>query len=137
MLGEDVVAHLTALRVHVREVFAAVEDRAPAPSAVEALNHALTRTPTAHLLTREATAGFRSEATHPTTRVVEHALAALAADTVALLTGPDAVLLAACAAEPCNRYLLRTHARRHWCSTRCGDRVRAARSYARRNQRTA
>nr|WP_234354530.1 CGNR zinc finger domain-containing protein [Streptomyces sp. NRRL WC-3618] len=24
--------------------------------------------------------------------------------------------------------------RRHWCSTRCGDRARAARAYARRTQ---
>ncbi|MDN5936022.1 MAG: CGNR zinc finger domain-containing protein [Nitrosospira sp.] len=35
------------------------------------------------------------------------------------------------------RFLLKTHGRRQWCSTRCGDRVRAARSYARkRTQRT-
>ncbi|WP_404798560.1 CGNR zinc finger domain-containing protein [Streptomyces pristinaespiralis] len=29
---------------------------------------------------------------------------------------------------------MRTHGRRHWCSTRCGDRARAARAYARRSR---
>ncbi|MFC4716815.1 CGNR zinc finger domain-containing protein [Glutamicibacter sp. BW77] len=27
-----------------------------------------------------------------------------------------------------------THGRRQWCSTRCGDRVRAARAYARKRE---
>jgi len=35
-------------------------------------------------------------------------------------------------ADFCQRFFLRTHARRQWCSTRCGDRVRAARAYARK-----
>ncbi|GAB2883292.1 hypothetical protein GCM10022245_18400 [Streptomyces mayteni] len=43
-------------------------------------------------------------------------------------------LLAACGSAPCDRFLLRTHGRRHWCSTRCGDRARAARAYARRGE---
>ncbi|WP_309816129.1 CGNR zinc finger domain-containing protein [Pseudarthrobacter sulfonivorans] len=33
-----------------------------------------------------------------------------------------------CEAESCGRFFLRTHARRQWSSTRCGDRVRAARA---------
>ncbi|MFI6014956.1 CGNR zinc finger domain-containing protein [Streptomyces sp. NPDC051243] len=40
------------------------------------------------------------------------------------------------APPPCNRYLFR-HGRRHWCSTRCGDRARAARAYARRTRPAA
>ncbi|WP_432561696.1 CGNR zinc finger domain-containing protein [Kineococcus sp. SYSU DK003] len=126
---------LTTLRGTVRELLAAaVDGRAPSPGAVEALNRALTRTPTVQLVAWNSSAGFHTELTHPTTQIVEHALAAIAGDVVGLLTGPDAALLAACGAEPCNRYMLRTHGRRHWCSTRCGDRVRAARSYARRTQ---
>lgn len=133
-LQEYCAGLLTALRGHVRALFdAVVHDREPAAATIAAVNHALTRTPTVELLTWDPAAGFRSERTHPTTRIVEHALAALAADAVAVVTGPDAALLAACGAEPCNRYVLRTHGRRHWCSTRCGDRVRAARSYARRS----
>ena len=64
-------------------------------------------------------------------------MAQLADDAAALLTGPEAGLLVHCEASSCNRFLLRTHARRQWCSTRCGDRVRAARSYARRAERAA
>lgn len=60
---------------------------------------------------------------------VDHALATLAAD-ADLLTCPDADRRLR--PHPCNRYLLR-HGRRHWCSTRCGDRARAARAYARRS----
>ena len=43
--------------------------------------------------------------------------------------------VAQCEATSCDRFLLRTHARRCWCSTRCGDRVRAARAYARKLER--
>ena len=69
---------------------------------------------------------------HPATRAVEHAMATIAEDAAALLTGDEAPLLAECAADSCGRFFLRTHARRQWCSTRCGDRVRAARAYARK-----
>jgi predicted RNA-binding Zn ribbon-like protein len=75
---------------------------------------------------------FRA-ASHPITQIVDHALAVLADNAADLLTGPDAERLAACGASPCIRYLLR-HGRRQWCSTRCGDRVRAARAYARRTR---
>ncbi|MFD5231251.1 CGNR zinc finger domain-containing protein [Streptomyces qaidamensis] len=39
--------------------------------------------------------------------------------------------MTACASPPCNRFLLK-RGRRRWCSTRCGDRARADRAYARR-----
>ncbi|TVT38825.1 hypothetical protein FNH05_24105, partial [Amycolatopsis rhizosphaerae] len=68
---------------------------------------------------------------HPVTAIVDHALATLAADAADLLTSPDGDRLTACGSAPCNRYLLR-RGRRHWCSTRCGDRARAARAYTRR-----
>lgn len=62
-------------------------------------------------------------------------LAALAADAAELLTGPLAGRLARCEAHNCIRMFIRTHAARHVCSTRCGDRVRAARHYARKRER--
>jgi predicted RNA-binding Zn ribbon-like protein len=68
----------------------------------------------------------------PAAGAVETALARLAADAVDLLTGADASSLTACGASGCIRLFLRTHGARQWCSTRCGDRVRAARYYARR-----
>ncbi|MFB7513721.1 CGNR zinc finger domain-containing protein [Streptomyces sp. NPDC056144] len=123
-----------SLREQIRVLLAAHLAGAPAPaSALTALNDALTRAPSAPLLRWDPTRGLHRETSHPTTQIVEHALAVLAADAADLLTGPDAERLTACGSPPCNRYLLR-HGRRHWCSVRCGDRARAARAYARRTQ---
>jgi predicted RNA-binding Zn ribbon-like protein len=62
---------------------------------------------------------------------LDQALGTIAADALELLSGPERVALARCPASGCSRLLLRTHGKRQWCSTRCGDRVRAARHYAR------
>ncbi|RNG38363.1 CGNR zinc finger domain-containing protein [Streptomyces botrytidirepellens] len=127
---------LRALREQVRALLAAHTADLPAPDgALAAVNDALTRAPAASLLRWDAARGLYRETAHPTTQIVEHALAVLAADTADLLTGPDAPRLTACGSAPCNRFLLRT-GRRHWCSTRCGDRARAARAYARRTRTT-
>ncbi|MEU7408819.1 ABATE domain-containing protein [Streptomyces sp. NPDC042638] len=134
-LGETCAGRLRALREQVRALLAARTDAHPAPAeALAALNHALTLAPAASLLHWSPDRGLYRAAAHPTTQIVEHALAALAADAADLLTGPDAERLTACGSPPCNRYLLR-HGRRHWCSIRCGDRARAARAYARRTRR--
>ncbi|MGA5821549.1 ABATE domain-containing protein [Kitasatospora sp. NPDC094028] len=132
-LQEMCAAQLRAMREHVRSLLAARTAGLPAlPAALAAVNDALTRVPTARLLQWDERGPFRA-APHPTTAMLDHALAALAADTADLLTGPDAERLTACGSAPCNRYLLR-QGRRQWCSTRCGDRARAARAYARRTQ---
>jgi predicted RNA-binding Zn ribbon-like protein len=124
---------LRALRGDVRELIAArIEGAAPPPRALRAVNAALTGAPSAALLGWEAGRGLHRVPANPLDRLTDHALAVLAADAADLLTGPDADRLAACGGAPCTRYLVRTHAARHWCSTRCGDRVRAARAYARR-----
>ncbi|MFD9903070.1 CGNR zinc finger domain-containing protein [Streptomyces sp. NPDC059063] len=133
-LQEMCAAQLRTLREQIRSLLASRVDGCPAPaSALAAVNEALTRAPAASLLHWDATRGLYRAASHPTTQIVEHALAALAADAADLLTGADAERLTACGSTPCNRYLLR-HGRRHWCSTRCGDRARAARAYARRTR---
>ncbi|QDQ09526.1 CGNR zinc finger domain-containing protein [Streptomyces spectabilis] len=133
-LQEMCAAQLRALREQIRALLAAHVDGHPAPaSALGAVNEALTRAPAASLLHWDATRGLYRAPSHPVTQIVEHALAALAADAADLLTGPDAERLTACGSTPCNRYLVR-HGRRHWCSTRCGDRARAARAYARRTR---
>ncbi|WP_225835217.1 ABATE domain-containing protein [Streptomyces sp. NK08204] len=135
-LRETCTARLRTLREHVRALLAARVDGLAAPAtALDAVNDALTRAPAASLLHWDADRGLYREAGHPTEQIVEHALAALAADAADLLTGTEADRLTACGSSPCNRYLLR-HGRRHWCSTRCGDRARAARAYARRTGRT-
>ncbi|MFJ7048929.1 CGNR zinc finger domain-containing protein [Streptomyces sp. NPDC101112] len=131
-MREMCAAQLRSLREQIRALLASRVDGQPAPaSALAAINDALTRAPAAALLRWEPGRGLYRAAAHPTTQLVDHALAVLAANAADLLTGPDAERLTACGSPPCNRYLLR-HGRRQWCSTRCGDRVRAARAYARR-----
>jgi predicted RNA-binding Zn ribbon-like protein len=134
-LREVCAAQLRALREQVRALLASRVDNHPAPSgALQAVNDAMTRVPSTSVLRWDDTHGLHRAPVHPANRILDHALAALAGDAAELLTGPDADRLAACGSPPCNRYLLRTHGRRHWCSTRCGDRVRAARAYARRGR---
>ncbi|MDH2392767.1 ABATE domain-containing protein [Streptomyces sp. HNM0663] len=135
-LREMCTAQLRSLREQVRALLASRVAGLPAlPAALSAVNDALTRVPTAALLQWDEKTGPYRATPHPTTEILDHALAALAADAADLLTGPDAERLTACGSAPCNRYLLR-HGRRHWCSTRCGDRARAARAYARRTRST-
>lgn len=133
-MWEMCASQLRSLREQVRALFASRVAGLPAlPAAVSSINDALTRVPTAPLLHWDDKTGPYRAAPHPTSQVVDHALATLAADVADLVTGPDAERLTACGSSPCNRYLLR-HGRRHWCSTRCGDRARAARAYTRRTQ---
>ncbi|NSC22507.1 hypothetical protein FM076_15510 [Streptomyces albus subsp. chlorinus] len=131
-MAEMCATQLRSLREQVRSLLASrVAGRPALPAAVKAVNDAMTRVPTASLLLWDEKTGPYRATPHPTTAIVEHALAVIAADTADLLTSPDAARLAACASPPCNRFLLK-HGRRQWCSTRCGDRARAARAYARR-----
>lgn len=135
-MQEAGAAQLRALREQVRALLASHVDGHPAPAAgLHAINNAMTRVPTASLLTWDEAHGLHRVAEHPVTQVLDRALALLATDAAELLTGPDAPHVAACGSPSCIRYLLRTHLRRQWCSVRCGDRVRAARAYARRTGR--
>ncbi|MFE1443484.1 CGNR zinc finger domain-containing protein [Streptomyces sp. NPDC058739] len=125
-------AQLRSLREQIRSLLSAYAAGVPAlPAAVMAVNDAMTRVSTTSVLRWDEKTGPYRATPHPTTEIVDHALATLAGDAADLLTGPDAERLTACGSAPCNRYLLR-HGRRQWCSTRCGDRARAARAYARR-----
>ncbi|MFF8998947.1 CGNR zinc finger domain-containing protein [Streptomyces achromogenes] len=131
-LTEVCAVRLRSLREQIRSLLTSrVTGRPALPAAVTAVNDAMTRVPTAPLLVWDEKTGPYRAAPHPTTAIVEHALAVIAADAADLLTSPDAGRLTACASPPCNRFLLK-HGRRQWCSTRCGDRARAARAYARR-----
>ncbi|HET6354693.1 CGNR zinc finger domain-containing protein [Streptomyces sp.] len=131
-MREMCATQLRSLREQIRSLFASRAEGLPAlPAAVRAINDAMTSVPTAPLLQWDDKTGPYRATPHPTTAILDHALATLAADASDLLTGPDADRLTACGSAPCNRYLLR-YGRRHWCSTRCGDRARAARAYARR-----
>jgi predicted RNA-binding Zn ribbon-like protein len=132
---EICASQLRSLREQLRSLFAARVAGVPAlPAALSAVNDALSKAPTAALLHWDERTGPYRATPCPTNEILDRALAALAANAADLLTGPDAERLTQCGSPPCNRYLLR-HGRRHWCSTRCGDRARAARAYARRTQK--
>jgi predicted RNA-binding Zn ribbon-like protein len=138
--AHDLIAPDTVLHEHCRGRLAGLRDLftahtagdVPTTAAVHAVNRALTSAPGALLLRFDPAAGFTRSADHPVTQVVEHVMAVIADDAASLLSGDQASLLASCEADSCERFFLRTHARRQWCSTRCGDRVRAARAYSRK-----
>ncbi|MFI5522883.1 CGNR zinc finger domain-containing protein [Streptomyces platensis] len=131
-IQEGCASQLRSLREQIRALLAAQVAGEPAPAdALHAVNQAMTKAPAAALLHWDPARGLHRVAAHPVNQILDHALALLATDAADLLTGADADRLTACPSVPCNRYLLR-HGRRHWCSTRCGDRARAARAYARR-----
>lgn len=132
-LGEPCAIRLRDFRDHTRHLLTAfTSDTEPAPADLDALNDALTRIPAARLLIWDKVTGPHRVEPFSADRLVDTAIARLAADTADLLTGEDAAAVAACGSPGCIRFYLRTHASRQWCSTRCGDRVRAARHYARR-----
>jgi len=124
---------LTDLRENLRN---ALESRtagvAPNTDSLSSINRALTAVPSAALLTYDPDEGLLRVPSHPTTQLVDHAMAQIAEDAAALLTGVDAHRIAQCASAPCDRFMVRTHARRQWCSDRCGARQRANRAYARK-----
>ena len=139
LVGPEAVLHehcqgrLVALRADLRDLFTAhTTGDVPTPSAVHALNAALTCVPGALLLRFDPQTGFTRRADHPVSQIVEHVMALIADDAASLLSGDQSAQLASCEAPSCQRFFVRTHARRQWCSTRCGDRVRAARAYSRK-----
>ncbi|WP_427017304.1 CGNR zinc finger domain-containing protein [Pseudarthrobacter sp. P1] len=128
---------LTDLRGNIRRVLDShTEGLAPDPGSLDGINRALTAVPSAALLRYGPDEGLLRVPGHPLTQLVDHAMAQIAEDAAALLTGPDAHRIAHCASAPCDRFMVRTHARRQWCSERCGARRRANRAYARKQDKT-
>lgn len=135
-LGQDDAAALRALRDAIRSLLIVrVDGGVPPRQAVDAVNAALLAAPSVAVLTWPAAGPGRRYRSLGGDRLAQ-LLAPYAADAIALLTGPDGDRLAACGAPGCVRLLVRTHGKRQWCSARCGDRVRAARHYARRPHRS-
>jgi predicted RNA-binding Zn ribbon-like protein len=125
------LAAVRELRGAVRELLEArIERRAPDQAAVETVNAAAAAAPSARRLIWTDASTPRKER-HSLTSGLPLAYAVLAADAIDLVTGSDHANLLACGAPGCVRLLLRDHPRRQWCSTRCGDRVRARRYYQR------
>ncbi|MDQ3788925.1 MAG: ABATE domain-containing protein, partial [Actinomycetota bacterium] len=73
-LREVCAAQLRALREQVRALLAARIDGHPAPGgAIQAVNDAMTRVPSASLLRWDGGRGFHRAPEHPTTQILEHA----------------------------------------------------------------
>ncbi|MEW9518267.1 CGNR zinc finger domain-containing protein [Streptomyces tubercidicus] len=130
--SESDVGRLTELRAAVRALFtAAVEESAPDSAALVTVNGAAAEAPGAAQL-RWLPPSLRSEWKSTVPHTVDAVLACIASDAIDVLCGPRGTSLRQCAAHGCIRFFLREHGRRQWCSTGCGDRVRAARHYQRR-----
>ncbi|GLX52127.1 hypothetical protein Shyhy01_50770 [Streptomyces hygroscopicus subsp. hygroscopicus] len=123
---------LCALREALRVLFGAHGTGAlPPADALDTLNAALAAAPSTPRLAWTADGPRRDDAPDDGNPAAA-ALSLLAEDATELLTGGDAAQLAECAAQGCERFFLRSHGARRWCTTRCGNRVRAARAYAAR-----
>lgn len=126
------VTRLSELRAAAREVLTALADeRVPDPAAVTALNIRAAAVPGAVQLRWDAGDGPAREWRTVAPGTFEAALAAIAADTIEVAAGARGSMLRRCEAHGCVRVFLREHGRRRWCSTTCGDRVRAMRHYHR------
>jgi predicted RNA-binding Zn ribbon-like protein len=129
------LAAVRELRGALRELLEArIDVREPDQRAVETVNDAAAAAPMARRLIWASAGGPRAEPDRLGVGGLPLARALIAADAIDLVTGPAHVDLVACPAPGCVRLLLRDHPRRRWCSTRCGDRVRASRYYHRHRE---
>ncbi|ALO92730.1 CGNR zinc finger domain-containing protein [Streptomyces olivaceoviridis] len=123
---------LRALREALRALFAARATGTPPPAdALDTLNATLAAAPATPRLAWTADGPRRADVPDSGNPAAA-ALSQLAEDATDLLTGADADLLTECAAPGCAGWFLRSHGARRWCTTKCGNRVRAARAYAAR-----
>ncbi len=123
---------LLGLREALRALFEAYgAQQVPPAEPLATLNSALAAAPSTPHLAWTADGPRRADQAD-TGNPAAAALSLLAEDATELLTGADAAQLTECAAQGCARWFLRSHGARRWCTTKCGNRVRAARAYAAR-----
>ena len=117
------------LRDAVRVLFTARDgEAAPDAAAVAVVNDAAALAPSWLALTE----GAPSDRCMRTAAGPEHRLlSAFATDAVEVMSSP--VPVAKCPAEGCLLFFVKNHPRRSCCSTRCANRIRAARHYARKS----
>jgi predicted RNA-binding Zn ribbon-like protein len=126
---------LTELRDAVRAALhAALEGRPHDAAVLRALDRACARAPHSPVAVwhgdGDPTAGLDY---HGAGRA-DIVIAALAADAIDLVTGPQRQRLRACHAPGCILMFLKDHPRREWCSLACGNRARQARHYRKARQ---
>jgi len=121
-----------ALRTAVREALHAIVERQAVPAgALKVINEAAARAPTSPHARKHPHAGLQPETRYHTTDATDIALAVMATDAIALLTGPARKALRACGAPGCVLMFSKGHPRQTWCSVACGNRARQARHYQR------
>jgi predicted RNA-binding Zn ribbon-like protein len=129
-IGSSDLHRVHELRTAIRQAFTArTEGERPSVGALRRINSAAALVPCGSHL------GWNGDG--PAGRTVwpagapklDVALAAIAQDAIATLLAETGARLRACEAHGCIRLFIQEHARRQWCSTTCGDRVRVARHY--------
>lgn len=125
------VTRFVLTRDHVLRVLRAAASGAALPAAdVYAINDLVAAAPSVRLL------GARpgEHLTRPVTQAdrATRLCADIAADTIDLLTGPDADAVALCDAPGCGQLYLRGRPNQQWCNPHCGTRARSQR-HAERN----
>lgn len=135
--GRVVAADLHAVRT-LRDaldqlLLALRQQHRPPAAALTELNRALARRNPAPQLAW--TAGGPHASTPPVHAQRDTLLQTLAADTLRLLTGPQAARIRECAHPDCRLQFVAHNPRRRWCSgALCGNRARVARHYARQQR---
>ncbi len=129
----DAVAGFHALRTATRALLLArIEHRSPPGAAVRTINTAASTTPgTPILVWADGTPPAHAWNATPGSTPLDRALSAIGADAIELLCGERGDRLIACDGPRCVRIVLKDHPRRKWCSSTCGQRIRAARYYQR------
>jgi predicted RNA-binding Zn ribbon-like protein len=131
-------ARLRALRDSAQRVLRArLADRPPTPQDLRQLNQASAAAPRADHLDEEwrASRRFTGSGSADPGDLTE-LLAALASATI-LLAADSSADLAECGADDCVVIFVRSDPRQRYHSERCGNRMRAARSYAKRKSNAA
>ncbi len=127
---------LVELRRAVRDALHAAVDRpAPERAALEVINTACARAPRSPIAIWRPDGDTVAATDYHGASRADVVLAAFAADTIDLLTGPHRADLRVCGAPGCVLMFLRDHPRREWCSNACGNRARQARHYQRARRR--
>jgi predicted RNA-binding Zn ribbon-like protein len=129
------------LRAAVRDLFTAhLEGRAPRSTSIEDVNAIISAAPTSlRMLGGDDGGPARVETRWHTELGGSAALAAIARETIELLTSPERLArLRRCANPTCSMLFLAENKRRQWCTANiCGNRARVARHYERTHPGTA
>jgi predicted RNA-binding Zn ribbon-like protein len=119
---------LIELRDAIRAIFrASIDGVGPPAAARKVVNAAAKAAPAWPELDRGGTTAKARRVGGPATNL----RAQLAADAIAVVTGPARAVLRACPADGCQGFYLQNHRRRGFCSPGCATRTRVARHYHR------